>query len=681
MNASHFSTSLIRTAGISALLAIGTLSALFFIEGVPARFATNETHAWQCEDMSVSAASITAGESTTLTWHFAADDDVQVTIDGIEGESWSGVSGSTNVSPTTSTSYTARAHKYGTDDTYTCSVWVEVHEPEPIEDCDAISLALDDTSFTWSGDPEMTHYEVTYCDDTTTIVDGCYLSDTPISFATRIKSVTATGGSCRKEAAQSCPSITPHTAPTCTLNVSSSKVSRDSQVTLSWDSDGATSATIDQGIGAISLDGSQTVNVPGNTTYTGTFTSDHGESVTCIASVSVNGGGGKCLNCNDDKKPKDKPKDEPKDRDTDPSPKVLLSKTITKTGNYISLDQVPYTGFEAGPLLTTFFWLAVLAVSAGFAYVVTYIHPIALLQFAFKRNAEAKSEIQRTQHMSHVAEETLAAMSALDTVAAAPIVSMTLSTPSESSSAIEDRAHTDNILLSPEATRLISDHIVRTGTSEHEVIEQICAQARDTYPREDGWILLSKERAQTLLTRLGGTPTQAVATTDATPTHVMQTSQDRPIRSTPPVLSTHNSQPVTTPLHTREPAPTPIASTPSSAPIDGHEAHAQFVGHLVAGEQQKTFDLLRTMTGKGIAPETFIAQLVRILDDIYKNRLEGNHNPDPILAAKTATWSNGDFEKVLGILVECIDYSYSSTRIGTKVALAKAFEYFAQKNK
>jgi hypothetical protein len=85
------------------------------------------------------------------------------------------------------------------------------------------------------------------------------------------------------------------------------------------------------------------------------------------------------------------------------------------------------------------------------------------------------------------------------------------------------------------------------------------------------------------------------------------------------------------------------------------------------------------MTGKGVQTEMFIGELVRKLDDIYKNRLEGNHNPDPVLAGKTATWSNGDFEKVLGILVECIDYSYSSTRIGTKVALAKAFEYFGDK--
>ena len=45
-----------------------------------------------------------------------------------------------------------------------------------------------------------------------------------------------------------------------------------------------------------------------------------------------------------------------------------------------------------------------------------------------------------------------------------------------------------------------------------------------------------------------------------------------------------------------------------------------------------------------------------------------NRTPNEDLVYKTASWSNEDFEKVLGILVECIDYSYSSNRIGTKIA-------------
>lgn len=98
-----------------------------------------------------------------------------------------------------------------------------------------------------------------------------------------------------------------------------------------------------------------------------------------------------------------------------------------------------------------------------------------------------------------------------------------------------------------------------------------------------------------------------------------------------------------------------------------------FLDHLNAKEQQKGFELLRQLLTKGVPVETFITVLVRKLDDVYKHRLEGNHSPDHTVAAKTATWSNADFEAVLGILVECIDYSYSSNKVGTKVALTKLF--------
>lgn len=809
-------------------LATLTLVALFFIEGVPARFATPETLAWHCEAMTASPTTIVAGESSTLTWHFAADSDVSVTIDELAGQSWTGVSGSTSVSPTESKTYTARAHKSGTDETFTCSVRVEVTPPVVVDDCAATSLSIDNTSFTWNGGPRMEQYDVTFCDGSSTgVVEGCWEQNASMSFGARIKSVSADGGSCHKEVTQTCPVAPPveepewpacpytadtnttvvefdgkgliangseadaksgtytvslpagtytlksaswdgyswragdgvqpfeqwnlvvrdasgtlftssattdlddgvlsslktdtlstnmalsrtatqiqavhakywyesrqsvqpvcvafvkhappveDPAPTCTMSVSSTNVSRDSKVTLNWTSDNATTASINQGIGSVSVDGEKIVNVTSDTTYTGTFTGDKGKSVTCSASVSIrSGGGGSCLNCKD--KPTDKPKDKPKDIVKDISPKIILSKTITKAGGYVSLDQVPYTGFEAGPALTMFFWLAVLALSGAIAYVVTYLHPIARLRQAFASERIVRAHRAREDYVASVVEETRAAMnSSVAPVAVAystPLVAST-ATSDHSISTIEDRAHADSILLSPEATRMIAELIAKADTDEKSLLDTLFGSAKDTYPREDGWILLSKERTQSLLTRVTPAPVEA-APVVAVPVPVMQTTQaDRPFRSTPPVLSGDHQ------VATVAPAQAPVASTsaPTAAPRDESEALAQFVQYLVTGEQQKTFDLLRTMTGKGIATESFIAHLVRKLDDIYKNRLEGNHSPDPALAMQTATWSNGDFETVLGILVECIDYSYTSTRIGTKVALAKAFEYFARK--
>jgi hypothetical protein len=101
-----------------------------------------------------------------------------------------------------------------------------------------------------------------------------------------------------------------------------------------------------------------------------------------------------------------------------------------------------------------------------------------------------------------------------------------------------------------------------------------------------------------------------------------------------------------------------------------------FVRNLVEVKKKEEFDLLRNITSKGVGISTFIGMVVRQLDDVYKHKIEGNHNPNKELIEITSSWNDKDFETVLGILVECIDYSYSNDRIGTKIALAKAFEYF-----
>ena len=105
-----------------------TLISLFAFEATPVtRFASQEALAWHCESMTASPASIERGESSTLTWAFVDDENIWVTIEGVSGK-WDGITGSTIVSPTQTTTYKAIAHKAGTDKTYECSVTVSVTE-------------------------------------------------------------------------------------------------------------------------------------------------------------------------------------------------------------------------------------------------------------------------------------------------------------------------------------------------------------------------------------------------------------------------------------------------------------------------------------------------------------------------------------------------------------------------
>ncbi len=468
----------------------------------------------------------------------------------------------------------------------------------------------------------------------------------------------------------------PSAAPSCDMNVSASSVVRGSSVTLSWDSTNTKSVTIDQGIGSVATSGSKEIVVQGNTTFTGTFTGDKGATQTCSASVSVRttGGGGPCLNCDDDDDD-----DEPRGGGggggggggSEPDPKkptIVLSKQVTNPGGYITLDQVPYTGFEAGPVLTVAFWLGVLAVSAALAYVLTLVQPLSLVGALGALNKERAIEQARiTELRTKPARVTKPSV-----FSQAPAHGYAIGDRDDSNTFIENAAHKENILLSPEALRVIATEIERTGADRTAFLTGFFDKAKAEFAREDGWILLSKERTATLVGTSGAAHayTAPAVREDPGSAVAVQTPAPAPQAAAPSASVRAEVSAPAAPLTSER----PTHSFTKAAPV----SIATFVGWLVAKEEQKVFEHLRSASAQG-GIEHFIGEVVRALDDVYKHRLEGNHNPDAELARLTATWSNGDFEQVLGILVECIDFSYSSNRIGAKVALAKAFEYFRSK--
>lgn len=468
----------------------------------------------------------------------------------------------------------------------------------------------------------------------------------------------------------------PPQAPVCTLGLSATSITKGSSATLSWSGTHLASGTIDQGIGAVATTGSMSVAPTNTTTYTGSFTTDTNTTVTCSATLTVRtggGGGGKCLNCDDDDDDRDKKDDEDEDEDEDDeddevTPSIVLAKTITKAGSYITLDQVPYTGFEAGPLATALFWLAVLLVSALIAYGITHYQPFAMLRQAMLAST-SRADTATVPNITAYHNGTASAPTATLTRQFVPAIAS-----DDGAGRIESSAHAENILLSPEATRLIMEAIGNAGTETDTFLRELFGRVVATYPREDGWILLSQERATALLNSSTPAPTPA-------PTPVLSTThEERPHRVEPQSVSAsiqYDTAPATTaPTTATTPARPQGATTAGTPNVDA--VVPLFIDLIIAGEQRKAFDLLRRLATQNVTAEAFIMTAIRKLDDVYKNRIEGNHNPDRDLAAKTATWSNADFETVLSILVECVDYSYTSSKVGTKVALAKLFEYFAK---
>jgi hypothetical protein len=471
------------------------------------------------------------------------------------------------------------------------------------------------------------------------------------------------------------------TYPTCSMNVSPSQVKKGENATLTWTSTNATHGSISPSIGTVSLSGSKVVEVNSATQYVGEFTDDNGDKVTCSASVAIksssggsSGGGGRCINCDDD----DDDDEDEDDDDDDKNPGITLGKTITKSGGFITLNQVPYTGFTATPTQAFFFWLTILGLSALIAYVVTRVHPFAKLKLAIDTYQNYKKDQVENAIITPfvgTAQKPVASVASVD-VSSVGTVHAGGITP------IEELAHEKNILLSPEALRLIQNDVQGIEKEEVEYLTQLFEKAKIRFPREDGWILLSKERTESLLDDTSAPHTTVTETVKEVASALLQSDSDaeRPHRVEQKMIG--RNRPMTETFQDQTVAQAPRVEEKSKGTESSiQELVVVFVDSLINLEKKKTFDILRNVTQKGVDAGTFMTVVVRQLDAVYKHRIEGNNNPNLELAKKTGAWSNSDFETVLGILVQCVDYSYSNDKIGTKIALTKAFEYFERNSK
>jgi hypothetical protein len=150
----------------------------------------------------------------------------------------------------------------------------------------------------------------------------------------------------------------------CDINASPSNITKGQYVYLSWDSEGARSAWISQGVGSVSTNGALSVRPDSSRTYTLTVTDYDGDTETCDVYVGVS--------------------DYP----------------------YISLTQIPYTGF-GDPMSMVTYWAAILIVALAGGYAIVYYRPeaLALVATAIRtRVAEEKARfVESAQALTRVA--------------------------------------------------------------------------------------------------------------------------------------------------------------------------------------------------------------------------------------------------------------------------------------
>lgn len=152
----------------------------------------------------------------------------------------------------------------------------------------------------------------------------------------------------------------------CDINASPSNVKKGEYTYLSWDSEGARSAWISQGVGSVSTNGAISLRADSSRTYTLTVTDYDGDTETCDVYIGVS--------------------DYP----------------------YISLTQIPYTGF-GDPMSMAAYWLSIVIVTLAGGYAMYYYRPeaFALVATAIRtRVAEEKARfVEGAQILSRVAAQ------------------------------------------------------------------------------------------------------------------------------------------------------------------------------------------------------------------------------------------------------------------------------------
>lgn len=413
------------------------------------------------------------------------------------------------------------------------------------------------------------------------------------------------------EGTKQCPvSVTVPNTPdplTCsdvTFTGNPSRVSRGGTATLAWNwNSRVDSATIDNGIGAVSNNGSRAVTVNSNTTYNLTIKNAYSERVCPVTiTTSTGGGGGGSVTPRCDLKvskssiaagervtlnwtsrnaqdfvltdnrnntlidTKDLTRSQrdrvlpngsetvsptrdttytmtvrrgSSERTCEVDVKVGSSVTVTETRTQpplvagISLTQVPYTGFEAGPMLTLIFYVLL----AAWSLYVTYLFVIRRDSFAgvtlpgtignrsyTDMSVEAPAPTSTSPAAAYVASETTTAVPVnLPTGAAvaAPVVGYSAyvahATEEEAEmGALENRAHAQKALLSSDAMRYLM-HTEPTLEERAHKLDAVIRVAKVTFPTEDGWVVLNLPRMEALLGDMRAEEAEAVAV-DTTPT-------------------------------------------------------------------------------------------------------------------------------------------------------------------
>ena len=447
--------------------------------------------------------SITAGESIELNWTVTDADTVSV-----NPGSFSGLTGTETVSPTTDTTYTLTATRG--NDTINCPISVDVEPVEEVFTCENnVTFTVNDRSIT-RGQSVILDWNVVDADTVsistigTTNLTGTQ-SVSPSADITYV--LTATKGSQSVE----CPVSVDvssggggggSSSPRCDLDISDTKITRGEEITLKWDTTRAREIKLVDDRGNVLFD-TEDMNSDDAEDYEDGEIDLRPTRDTKYTLIVERGS---------------------RDRECEVEVEVENELTVLQTRDQqplvagIALSNVPYTGFEAGPVLTLMFYLLLMAWALYVAYFLV-LRQRSIISEGQVTVSEGPSTIMGAEHMKRaetvrpdvfpaaVAASTATAPANLPTGTQEPKTvgyesyfgghAVTMNTVDAIVTELENRAHEQKALLSSDAI----EYFMRSTEGEIErnaALDEVITEAKKHYPLEDGWIVINEARMQSL---------------------------------------------------------------------------------------------------------------------------------------------------------------------------------------
>src|SRR3990167_7491259 len=322
---------------------------------------------------------------------------------------------------------------------------------------------------------------------------------------------------------------------------------------------------------------------------------------------------------------------------------VLLQKAIKAPLAFVYLSQIPYTGLSgAGKILLFALGLAIWSALVVYAL---RNRKVAELAEQLAGNIHARfSPTSKT--IFKPAEQSLNAFEVTDDLLleTQPLIHTPPAT-SEIETLLAIEAKKERTLISPDGLKTVIETAVAKGEEPIVTLGKTIENAKVKFQREDGWLLLNKEKVSGALLSQKSVAVPSYGAPE-------KIAPDAPIM---PVA--------------------PSATTKTSPAIDQIAEVNTFVSLLARGDEKAVANHLRTLREGGKSVERFVRETIIELDGAYRARLESDNNRrNFVLSQIISRWSGEKTEEVISILLSIVDKNYKNSTIGLKLAVMRIAE-------